>query len=224
MIEDESPFNRFRANIYSQNGEDGVVRELLRRLNVGSSGWAVEFGAWDGRYLSNTYHLLESRAGFKAVYIEADSEKFAALRILEHRFPNRVVPINARVAPTGRHALDKLLRHKPIPHDFEVLSIDIDGEDYHVWNGLQHYKPQVVIIEINSSLPPDIEQVHSRANPVGSSFRSMLRLGRNKGYTLVCHTGNMIFVRSDLIPLLGIGEGYRRMFAEPEVLFDTSWL
>ena len=65
--------NRFYAqyakDIHSQNGEDGIIEELLKRLEI-KDGWVCEFGAWDGVYLSNTFALVEK--GFKGVYIEGD--------------------------------------------------------------------------------------------------------------------------------------------------------
>ena len=50
-------FNKFKKNIYSQNGEDGILQELLKKLNLEKNGWCCEFGAWDGIYLCNTYYF-----------------------------------------------------------------------------------------------------------------------------------------------------------------------
>ena len=62
--------NDFRNNIYSQNGEDGIIDQINKLLgfNNNSNYWCVEFGAWDGVHLSNTYNLV--RNGWNAVYIE----------------------------------------------------------------------------------------------------------------------------------------------------------
>jgi len=49
----------------------------------------------------------------------------------------------------------------------------------------------------------------------------MLKLGRAKGYTLVCHTGNMLFIRNDLLDRLAIDEQF---IAEPERLFISEWV
>ncbi len=66
---DDAPFTKYFKNIYSQNGEDGVIEEILNRLGWKDLQlWVVEFGAWDGKHLSNTFALVELK-NFKAVYI-----------------------------------------------------------------------------------------------------------------------------------------------------------
>lgn len=57
-------YNSYSSNIYSQNGEDGIIKELLKCVNI-NNGWVCEFGAWDCIYLSNTFNLVEK--GFNAV-------------------------------------------------------------------------------------------------------------------------------------------------------------
>ncbi|WP_295399002.1 hypothetical protein, partial [uncultured Thiocystis sp.] len=70
------PLHTFAQNIYSQNGEDGIIAEVLKRISRSSEldHWCVEFGAWDGVYLSNTYNLIKNK-GYKAVLIEGDQKK-----------------------------------------------------------------------------------------------------------------------------------------------------
>lgn len=48
---------RFKNNIYSQNGEDGIIQYIFDKLNI-KNGNFIEFGAWDGKHLSNTYNLF----------------------------------------------------------------------------------------------------------------------------------------------------------------------
>lgn len=66
-------FKKYSFNIHSQNGEDGILKELLHRLNI-HNGWVCEFGAWDGVHLSNTFNLVKQ--GFNAVYIESNSNRY----------------------------------------------------------------------------------------------------------------------------------------------------
>lgn len=194
-------YNQYARDIFSQNGEDGIVEELLRRLDI-SSGYVCEFGAQDGVYLSNTFNLIQK--GFKGVFIEGDKDKFQDLLKTCKNYPN-IIPINAYVDYEGENTLDNLLQKTDIPVDFELLSIDIDSFDYHVWRSLKLYRPKIVIIEINSGISTNNEEhIHTPDKYQGTAFRPTFNLGIEKGYKFVCHTGNMIFVRNDLFDKLNI--------------------
>lgn len=210
---------RFRRNVYSQNGEDGVLAEIGRRLGWGDDGWFCEFGAWDGRYGSNCYSLL--RRGWQGVMIEGEPERVVRLRQLAARQP-RLIALERFIEPdpASPNSLDGVLGETPIPADFGVLSVDIDGSDFQVWQGLTGYHPQVVVIEIESSLRPGARQVHGEDGATMTSFTPMWELGREKGYSLACHTGNMIFVRDDLVPRLHLPAAD---IEHPESLFDDVW-
>ena len=215
------PFDAYRSDEHSQNGEDGVLAELLNRLGISAAdaSWCVEFGAWDGMHLSNTFALVKK--GWKAAYIEGDADRFKTLLETAKRHPE-IVPLNAFVSHTAqdKNSLDNLLRDLDLPSDFDVLSIDIDSHDCEVWESLTGFMPKIVVIEINSSIPPGIEKKHSAESP-GNSFTSTHEVGRKKGYSLVCHTGNLIFVRDDLAAKLGIDPIFYR---RPELLFRPDWL
>lgn len=195
-------YNRYAKNIHSQNGEDGIIEELLKRLNI-NNGWVCEFGAWDGVYLSNAFNLVKK--GFNAVFIEGDSNRYNDLLNLVKKYPN-ITPINAWVDHNNtENSLDNLLQKTNIPIDFDILSIDIDSYDYQVWKSLQIYKPKIVIIEINSSVnTSNKDHIHEPGKYQGTGFRPTYVLGIEKGYRFVLHTGNMIFVRSDLFDKLNI--------------------
>lgn len=194
-------YNQYARDVFSQNGEDGIVEELFRRLDI-SSGYVCEFGAWDGVYLSNTFNLIQK--GFKGVFIEGDKDKFQDLLKTCKNYPN-IIPINAYVDYEGENTLDNLLQKTDIPSDFELLSIDIDSFDYHVWRSLKLYRPKIVIIEINSGISTNNEEhIHTPDKYQGTAFRPTFNLGIEKGYKFVCHTGNMIFVRNDLFDKLNI--------------------
>ena len=232
----KAPLNAFRKNIHSQNGEDGVILELVERigLRVDEKFRVVEVGAWDGVHLSNTFALMQSRVN--AIYIEGDKEKFRQLLQTAKEYPT-IIPVEAFV--TGSSVpetpsvaadskfissnflrLDEILSGTACPEDYDLLSIDIDSHDLDVWYAHRDFKPKIVVIEINSSVAPGILQWH-RAGNKGNSFSSTLSVAKGKGYTLVCHTGNMIFVRDDLVHLVGIPE-IDILF--PERLFDSTWM
>ena len=204
-------YHTYSKNVYSQNGEDGVIEELLKRLDI-SGGWVCEFGAWDGIYLSNTFNLVEK--GFNAVYIEGNSEKYAELlnTVATH---SNITPINALVDP--QNSLDQLLSTTNIPNDFDVLSIDVDSYDYQVWKDVNVYQPKMVIIQINSSVNTNVDYINDSVNYLGTGFKSMYELGVEKGYTFVLHTGNMVFVINELFDKLNIH------YNNPIENFNPNW-
>jgi len=212
-----SGLSKYRKNLYSQFGEDGVIKEICSRLQL-SRGSFVEFGAWDGKHFSNTYHLLEQ--AWDGVYIEGDKTKFDDLVYNMQRFQERVTLINAYVEVHGVRSLDHLLSTTKLTGDFELLIIDIDSYDWYVWQSLKNYHPIILIIEINSSIPVGIFQTHRNDHVQGSSFTATVELGKEKGYTPVCHTGNVIFVRNDRVDEIRLPPEELRY---PELLFDYGW-
>ena len=196
-------YKKYAKNIYSQNGEDGIVEELLKRLNI-QNGWVCEFGAWDGKHLSNTFNLVKNKK-FNAVFIEGDKNKYADLLKTVKEFP-KIVPIQAMVDHNDSpNSLDNLLKQTNIPNDFDILSIDIDSFDYQVWKSLKVYKPKIVIIEINSSVKVNnSDWIHTPKKYQGTGFKPTYDLGIEKGYKFILHTGNMFFIRSDLFDNLNI--------------------
>lgn len=200
------PLAEYAANVTSQAGEDGVLAELFRRIGPATR-WCVEFGAWDGRRFSNTWSLVSS-GQWKGVYIEADRRRFADLKA-SFRGNDNVVCINQFVShePGAVGLLDTLLATvSPLPAAFDLLSIDVDGNDYHIWDALRRYRPRVVVIENNPTVPPDVELIGPPGNTdVGSSAKALVKLGRSKGYELVAHTGvNCIFVEASEFPKAGV--------------------
>lgn len=212
------------SNVYSQNGEDGILRHLFELLNI-RDGWMCEFGASDGIQFSNTFQFVNAKdSAFRCLMIEADAAKYANLQKTARKCPN-IVPLLARVDHASDHPqrLDALLAQFPdIPPDFELLSVDIASYDYQVWMSLECYAPKIVVIEVNGcALPHDSKWIHDNKMYEGTGFLPMLQLGLKKGYVLVSQPGNMIFVRCDIavrLPLIPA------RVANPMLLFNSNWL
>lgn len=218
MIEYKNYFyEKYKKDVFSQHGEDGIIEAILNKLNL-TDRWCCEFGAWDGMHLSNTFNLIKNR-DFNAVLIEGDSSKFNQLLTLSQRY-NKITPVN-KFVDLEENSLDNILSSTSIPTEFSLLSIDIDSYDYQVWESLQKYKPVVVVIEIHSGIfPLNEEWIHDDAKRINStSFLPTLKLGKEKGYSYVCHSGNMFFVRNDYFHLLGIQEE-----ENPVCNFRRDWM
>jgi len=197
---------QFSRDHYSQAGEDGIIEQILALLPANDR-WCVEFGAWDGLHLSNSRHLIED-SGYSAVLIEGSSERFTDLQRNYAANP-RVLARNAFVGFTAADGLDALLASTAIPQDFDLLSVDIDGNDYHVWKAISKYRPKVVCIEYNPTIPTEV-LFTQKADPAlnqGSSVASLVQLGKEKGYELACLLRyNAFFVDGKYFPAFGISD------------------
>lgn len=206
MARDSAWLLEHKADVYSQTGEDGIIEAILSRIGERDR-WCVEFGAWDGQHLSNTRNLIETQ-DYRAVLIEGDAARCAALGKF-YEGNNRIFPLNAFVGFDEATGLDSLLRKTPIPADFDFLSIDIDGNDYHVWNAVRQYRPKLVVIEFNPTIPTEchfVQQPDPNVNQ-GSSLSALTALATSKGYQLACVLQfNAFFVRDDLFPNLEIAD------------------
>lgn len=192
----------YKKIISSQHGEDGILEKIFEIIGE-KSRWCVEYGAWDGQYLSNTWHLINNKK-WSAVLIEADTQKTNELKI-KYQDRQDVFCINSFVGED--HPIDSLLATTPIPHDFDFMSADIDGDEYWVWEAMRIYHPRVVIIETNPTFGSDIQFVQKKGQRLGASMRSMVALGKAKGYELVSYIGvNCIFVAKEYYPLFNIAD------------------
>jgi hypothetical protein len=189
--------SQYASNVTSQCGEDGIIVKALSLLPQHAS-WCVECGAWDGKLFSNTYDLITSR-NYRGVLIEADPVRFTDLE-RTHAASGRNVLLNAFVGFSSSDSLDMLLARCEIPKQFDLLSIDIDGNDYYVWEAVQEYRPQLVIIEYNPTLSNSTLFVQKKepGRRQGASPASLVELARRKGYELIATTElNLLFVTSD---------------------------
>ena len=192
-------------NVYSQTGEDGVIEKILQTI-PNNDKWCVEFGASDGMFVSNTRNLIEN-FDYSAVLIESCKIKFSKLQ--QNYFSQKnVMVLNTFVGFNKNDGLDKILSNTPVPFDFDLLSIDIDGNDYHVWKAISNYKPKVIVIEFNPTIPTQVRFVQAADPSInqGSSLSSIVELAKEKGYELISTLPfNAFFVRSEYFPLFQIG-------------------
>jgi len=215
----ELPSNTYHVycrNVYSQNGEDGILEQLLKELNI-TNGTFCEFGASNGIASSNTYNLIQHH-NFSGIAIEADRSLYLECVANYQSYPNVQVYHGFVLYNDKNYDLNAWLKRGNLPYDFDVLSIDIDYEDYYVWENLTEFNPKIVIFETNPYRDPVYEELPGKPSneynldplklwfpnriACGCSFMSGVRLGLQKGYIPVSYTGNITFVRKDLIPQL----------------------
>jgi hypothetical protein len=185
---------KFAKNVYSQGGEDGILVETFRIIGTRSK-WCVEFGAWDGQENSNTCNLIKNDA-WSAVLIEGDPARHADILGKTFAGNDRVTALNKMIGFTkGQDTLDDALRETSIPKDFDLLVIDIDGADYHVWETVAEYRPRVVLIEFNPAAPNVVRFIQDRDTKVhhGCSLLAVQELGKAKGYELFATSQNNAF-------------------------------
>lgn len=202
---DPKKLNRYEYNIFSQSGEDGILEEIFRRIGH-TNKFFVEFGVSNG--LENcTAALLLSE--WKGVWIEgSDSFKKQIDKNFKFYIENKYLKVkNAFITAEN---IESLFEEENVPKEFDLLSIDIDGNDFWVWKAIKKYTPRVVIIESNPFYGPSISwtmkynpsHIWDRSTYFGASLKALEILGREKGYSLVSSSimGNdAFFVRNDLI-------------------------
>lgn len=198
------PLLDYERDVTSKSGENGVIDRALELIGVRDR-WCVEFGAADGLEASNTFDLIATQ-GYSAVLIERDRRLFARLQ-RRHASNPRVIALRRAVGFDGPERLDAVLAQTPVPRNFDLLSVDIDGNDYHVWAALERYRPKLVVIEFNPTIPNEVDFVQARDMSIhqGASLAALARLANSKGYRLVHATVvNGVFVEGSYFDRFGI--------------------
>ena len=186
---------RHESGHYSQAGEEGVIGRIFDAIGT-TNRFCVEFGAWDGLHYSNTARLRLDE-GWEGLLLEGDPEKSQAEGVV-------------RALVTAEN-IERLFHAHGVPTSFDLLSIDIDGNEYWVWKAIEHFRPRVVVIEYNvffgigvrKTMPYDPEHVWDDTLYHGASLGALHQLDRDKGYSLVhteSYAPNAFFVLDAELP------------------------
>jgi hypothetical protein len=206
-----SPLNSHELSVYSQNGEDGILLYLFSLLGTTGRRF-VEFGIGDGKQCNSAN--LSINFGWSGLLLEANEKQaIAAQEYYRQTLPpssDRVHVLAAKVTPEN---INNLLSTHGMTGDIDLLSIDIDGNDYWVWQSITILQPRVVVIEYNPSFGPtesmtvvndpnfDRLAKHPLGYYHGASLAALEKLGQAKGYILAgCDSSgtNAFFVRQDV--------------------------
>jgi hypothetical protein len=203
-FDDPKRLERSGYSVASQNEEDGMLMEVFRRIGATSRTF-FEFGVGNGRQNITLHALLN---GWRGWWIEINPPKVKYIRryfaaaVAEGRLTVDDTPIDAE-------NINERCRSLGIPAEIDLLSIDIDGNDFHVYKALNAVQARVVVLEYNPLYPPPMNLVgaydksysYNGDTYIGASLTPLTRLAESKGYQLVgtSISGiNAIFVRKDL--------------------------
>jgi len=233
-LDDEFDINLHEQKIYSQNGEDGIIEFIFSKIGT-TNKFSVEFGVGNG-FECNTVYLLEKK-GWKGLMMDYGADQQIKWKgIMKKAWSNKKLgftenikkdikflkKVTSRTKRSANFQLDvkiekvtaeniqNLFQKYNVPKNFDLLSIDIDYNDYWVWRAIIDYSPRVVVIEYNSSIPLteskvvpyDPNAVWDGTNYFGASLLALKNLGLKKGYTLVgCENNgvNAFFCKSELL-------------------------
>jgi|TARA_B110000967_G_C18899819_1_gene573869 hypothetical protein len=199
--------NKYEKNIqdknenFAQNGEDMLLKYIFEKIDT-TNKYYVEFGGWDGKHLSNTYYFRKYE-NWSGLLLEGNGDKV-------NSNPDRE-KINLHHEWLTEENINDIFKKYNVPNKFDLLSIDVDSEDYYIWRGLTNYEANVVIIEFNPALPNEsplsVEKNKTDTNIgyFGANLLSFYRLGKSKDYEFVTTIRwNAIFVKKELLSKLNI--------------------
>jgi hypothetical protein len=204
-----------RFSFSSQNDEDGLVLAIFKRIGVTSRRF-VDLGC--GMNGGNS-GFLASELGWHGLMVDGRDD---AIRKIVVRFTGH--PVIARHQLLTREGINAFITQQGFAGEVDLLSLDIDGVDYWIWEALTACNPRLVALEYNwlfgvqravtipYSADFDVHAVGNRAYH-GASLAALVHLGRRKGYRLIAtERVNAFFLRNDIAPQIreiDVAQGYR---------------
>ncbi|MBE9664869.1 hypothetical protein [Mucilaginibacter boryungensis] len=197
--------NKHEYQVFSQYGEDGIIQEIFNRIGS-TNQYFIEFGVQDGLEC-NTLNLLYK--GWKGLWIEGSPQYADKIRATFNDMIGHGQLTIKNEFITAEN-IESIFNSAGAPAELDLLSIDIDYNDYYIWQAITNFNPRVVIVEYNATFRPDTEFIVKYKSDTsgdgssyfGASLLSFQQLADKKGYCLVsCSFAgtNAFFVRKDLI-------------------------
>jgi len=206
--------------VFSQWGEDGIIQFLLQNVSVNKPLF-VEFGV-ENYVESNTRFLLTNNQ-WSGLVIDGSEENIEYIKRDPIYWAANLKAVSAFIT---KENINELIIKNGISGDIGILSVDIDGNDYWIWQAIDSISPSIVICEYNSHFGPEAEvtipyepefvrhKAHFSKIYYGASISALNSLAKSKGYSLVASNSsgnNIFFVRKDLIGSLQVltpGQAY----------------
>lgn len=210
-LDQRTGLRRSELRVFSENGEDGILLYLFSRVGTTDRRF-VEFGIGDITKCNSTN--LSLSLGWSGLLIDGQPKIIEEARDF-YESQADLDPTNVRFAECWitPENINSLLAEQGFEGEIDLLSVDIDGNDFWVWKAIDVIDPRVVIVEYNASLGTDEELItryeprfdRYSLHPLGwyhsASLPAIERLGVSKGYVLVgCDSSglNAFFVRKDV--------------------------
>lgn len=200
--------NGYDHRVYSQNGEDGLIRHIMSRI-ASPERTFVEFGF--GLRENNCLRLI-LQEGYRGLYMDGFAPAVRVFNECVHR--RKIDSVRAACEYLTIDNIDATMTRHGFAREVDILSIDVDGVDYWLWEATKSVAPRLVIMEYNSSFGPedsvtvpyepsfDRNTKGARGHYHGASIAALTLLAGRKGYALIGadRTGsNAFFVRRDLL-------------------------
>lgn len=204
----ENRLTDYEFKVFSQWGEDGIIQFLINNIEIPNKMF-IEFGCEDYTE-SNTRFLLQNN-NWSGLVMDASIKNIERIKKDQIYWKHN---LKAECAFIDRENINDLIKRNGISGDIGLLSIDIDGNDYWVWEAITCIEPRILIIEYDSLLgykkavvTPydrkfDRKKAHFSYLYGGASVNALYTLGIRKGYCLVGSNSagnNLFFVRNDVI-------------------------
>jgi len=215
-------FGDSEFRVFSQWGEDGLIQYLLDRVPTPNRIF-VEFGVEN--YLESNTRFLAVNDSWSGLVMDGSQKNIAFIKADPISW---ACQLKSACAFITRENINELLESNGIAGDIGLLSVDVDGNDYWIWEAVSCISPRIVICEYNSLFGPTARvttpydpafvrgNAHYSKVYYGASIAALESLGRSKGYTLVGGNSagnNCFFVRNDLATALtqvNAEQAYRR--------------
>ena len=222
IVPPNESFRKIGFKVFSQWDEDGIIQYLVSHLPIQNKTF-IEFGVEDYEESNTRFLLLKDHwQGMVLDACESDIRFIQTDRIYWE------FDLQAKCAWITKGDIDSLLRGASFSEDVGLLSIDIDGNEYWIWEAIQSIRPRIVIVEYNSLFGlrpvsvPYKENFHKLSAHYsglyyGCSLAALHHLAKKKGYVLVGSNvwgHNAFFIRSD------VASGFKGL--EPEEVYAPS--
>ena len=213
QVRARGPYERLadaEFKVFSQFGDDGIIQYLIHSTGAADEAQRfVEFGS--SNYVESNTRFLLLNDNWSGLAMDGSASNVGAIRSASWFWKHELEAVQAFVT---RENIDELLQRHAPRGELGLLSIDVDGNDYWIWDAIESVDPRVVVVEYNSLFGPtaavtipyepafDRTAAHSSNLYWGASLSALDRVAQRKGYALVgCNSAgnNAYFVRRDVL-------------------------